>query len=272
VAELIKDMNAEFPVRQFGRVITMDKAEGLVVPALASRLTSVSRTEELKTGSLETLDFEQRRLYPKPLAGRMVVSNTMLRKSVLDPEQIIRDEFLNASSVTLETEYMSGTGASEGLGIFVEDAMGIGADRDITTAATGAISIDDLHSVVGGLSPRYRRKCRWIMGPGTEEYLKKRKDGEGRYMIQADLTAGTPLKLLGYPLTISEFCPDSITSGEYVLALADFSYYWIADSLQAQIKRLDELYAESDSTGFILRIETDSMPMLAEAFVRLKVK
>jgi len=35
---------------------------------------------------------------------------------------------------------------------------------------------------------------------------------------------------------------------------------------------LDELYAETDQTGFILRYEVDAMPTLAAAFKRLKLK
>ena len=53
--------------------------------------------------------------------------------------------------------------------------------------------------------------------------------------------------------------------------VGDFSYYWIADSLGMQIQRLDELYAASNQVGFIGRLETDAMPVLAEAFARVKL-
>jgi hypothetical protein len=38
-----------------------------------------------------------------------------------------------------------------------------------------------------------------------------------------------------------------------------------------RIQRLVELYAESNQIGFIGRLETDGMPVLEEAFVRVKV-
>jgi len=50
----------------------------------------------------------------------------------------------------------------------------------------------------------------------------------------------------------------------------DFSFYWIADALDMQIQRLDELYAESNQVGFIGRLETDGMPVLEDAFRRLQ--
>ena len=51
----------------------------------------------------------------------------------------------------------------------------------------------------------------------------------------------------------------------------DFRYYWIADALDMQIQRLVELYARTNQTGFIGRLETDGMPVLEEAFVRLQM-
>ena len=57
-----------------------------------------------------------------------------------------------------------------------------------------------------------------------------------------------------------------------IATIGDFQYYWIVDSLNLSIKRLDELYAETDQTGFIGRKEADGMPVSNEAFYHLKVK
>jgi hypothetical protein len=35
------------------------------------------------------------------------------------------------------------------------------------------------------------------------------------------------------------------------------------------VQRLNELYAETNQVGFIGRLETDGMPVLEEAFVRV---
>ena len=60
-------------------------------------------------------------------------------------------------------------------------------------------------------------------------------------------------------------------TGQYVGLLCDWSHYWIADALTLQIQRLTELYAEKSQVGFIGRMETDGQPVLAEAFVRVKL-
>ncbi|MGE6825815.1 phage major capsid protein, partial [Pseudomonas soli] len=75
---------------------------------------------------------------------------------------------------------------------------------------------------------------------------------------------------LDVPYVISEFAPNTFTNGLYSGMIGDFSYYWIAEAVNLEIQRLVELYAESNQVGFIGRQEADAMPVLAEAFVRIK--
>jgi HK97 family phage major capsid protein len=70
---------------------------------------------------------------------------------------------------------------------------------------------------------------------------------------------------------LSEYAPSTLAQSNYVAILGDFRYYWIADALDMQIQRLVELYARTNQTGFIGRLETDGMPVLEEAFVRLQM-
>lgn len=77
--------------------------------------------------------------------------------------------------------------------------------------------------------------------------------------------------LLGSPFNMSEYAPNTFTTGQYVGIFGDFSNYWIADALDMQVQRLVELYAATNQTGLIGRMETDGMPVLAEAFARVKL-
>ena len=65
--------------------------------------------------------------------------------------------------------------------------------------------------------------------------------------------------------------PSVFTTGKYVGAIADFGFYHIADALDMQVQRLNELFALTNQTGMIMRKETDGMPVLAEAFSRVKL-
>ncbi len=89
--------------------------------------------------------------------------------------------------------------------------------------------------------------------------------------VRGGVRAGEPDRLLNLPVAMSENAPNTLTTGLYVGILGEFSNYWIADALDMQVQRLTELYAETNQTGFIGRMESDGMPVLAEAFVRVKL-
>jgi HK97 family phage major capsid protein len=99
--------------------------------------------------------------------------------------------------------------------------------------------------------------------------IRKLKDGAGQYLWQPGITADMLDEILGIPIIVSEYAPSTFTTGKYVGILGDFSYYWIADALDMQVQRLVELYATTNQVGYIARFETDGMPVLSEAFVRV---
>ena len=80
-----------------------------------------------------------------------------------------------------------------------------------------------------------------------------------------------PDRIDGIPLVQSEYVPNTFGTGQYVGMLGDFSFYYILDGLNMQIQRLVELYAESNQDGLIANVTGDGMPVLSEAFVRIKL-
>jgi HK97 family phage major capsid protein len=170
----------------------------------------------------------------------------------------------------LESNYLTGHGANCPLGLLVDSNSGISSSRDVSTYnTTSSIQPDNLIACVGHLKQQFRKNARWILHRSTEEAIRKMKTGTGDYIWQPGLE-GNPNRLLGFPVHLSEYMTDidSASSGDYVAILGAFSWYWICDALDMQVKRLDELYAETDQTGFICRYEGDGMPVLEDAFVR----
>jgi len=131
--------------------------------------------------------------------------------------------------------------------------------------------MDGLISAKYALKGAYWNKADWIFHRDVLAIVSKLKDGEGQYMWRQSVLAGEPDTLLGRPVLMSEYAPNTLTTGQYVGIIGDFSNYWIADALDFQVQRLVELYAETDQTGFIGRLECDGMPVLAEAFARVKL-
>jgi len=101
--------------------------------------------------------------------------------------------------------------------------------------------------------------------------LAKLQDDDGRYLWMNSIQLGQPDMLFGLPVFVSEYAPNTFTTGLYVGAVGDFSFYHIADALDFTVQRLNELYAATNQTGFIGRLESDAMPVLEEAFVRVKL-
>jgi HK97 family phage major capsid protein len=81
-----------------------------------------------------------------------------------------------------------------------------------------------------------------------------------------------PPTLCGRPYVLSEYAPNDFSTDEYIAIIGDFNYYWIVDALSSdQIQVLKELYSASNQTGFICRLETDAVPVVANALSRIKL-
>jgi HK97 family phage major capsid protein len=272
VRELLKGLDNELFMMRLCRTIPVPGADSLGIPELANSMADADWTSELATGAEDTdMSFGKRELHPHPLAKRIRVSNKLLRVSALDPEAIVRDQMLYKFFVALEQAFMIGSGSGQPLGIFFPSSQGITTARDVSTGNTQtSITADGLIEAEASLKSQYLRNAQWIFSRTAIKQIRQLKDGEGQYLWVAGL-GGTPNTILGHPYYISEYCPNTFTSGKYVGILGDFRFYWVAIALSMAVQRLVELYAESNQTGFIGRMELDGMPVLSEAFARVKL-
>ncbi len=271
VSELLKKVDDLVVIRQLATVHPLETAASLGVVTLEEDVDDWDWTTELRTGTETELGFGKRELRPHPLAKRVKISNTLLRKSTKNPEELVRERLAHKLGVTQEKAFMTGDGNQKPLGLFIKSKDGI-YDRDVSEGNKGtSIMPDGLIEAKFALKQQYWAKARWIFHRDAIKQIRKLKDGEGQYIWQPGITGGAPDRILELPYIFSEFAPNNFSSGKYVGILGDFTYYWIADALDMQIQRLVELYAETNQTGFIGRYEGDGMPVLEEAFVRVKL-
>lgn len=276
VAELIMFVNDNVWVRKFSRVLTLTNAESLGVPVLASDPADSDWTSELLTGNEDTaLQFGKRELRPHPLAKNIKISNKLIRSSALSVEGIVIDRLGYKFGISMEKAYLLGTGAQQPLGVFTATTDGIDTSRDINTGnTTTSIGADGVIEAKFALKENYWPKAIWIYHRSALKQIMKLKDNNNQYLWRVGgfgfaLTEPMPPQLLDTPVYLSEYAPSTFTTGKYVGIIGDFSRYWIADSLQLQFQRLIELYAATNQIGYIGRLETDGMPVLAEAFARV---
>jgi HK97 family phage major capsid protein len=272
VAELIKFVDNMVIIRGLATVHPLTKSDSLGVPTMESDVDDADWTSELDTGSDDAgLTFGKRELRPHPLAKRAKISNKLLRVSALDVEGIVISRLGYKFAVTQEKHFMVGDGAEKPLGIFTVSTDGISAARDVVTGDNTAVTADSLIDTKYSIKQPYWRALKWIFHRDILKIIRKLKDGDGQYLWQVGITGGQPDTILDCPVLMSEYAPNTVGAGNYAGIIGDFSKYWIADSLEMQVQRLIELYAEKNQTGFIGRLETDGMPVLEEAFARVKL-
>lgn len=273
VANLLKAVDDDVVIRRLATVIPMPAAKSLGVPTLDADPSDADWTAELLTGSEDTtMAFGKREMRPHPVAKRIRVSNNLLRNSALPVEQLVQSRLAYKFAITQEKAYLTGDGVQKPLGLFTASTDGIPTTRDISTDNTStAMTVDGLKNAKYSLKAQYQRTAQWLFHRDAVKQIAKLKDGENRYLWQDSIRENEPDTLLGRPVNQSEYAPNTFTSGLYVGLFGDFSFYWIADSLQLQLQRLVELYAATNQLGIIGRYEGDGAPVMAEAFARVKL-
>lgn len=272
VAALIKAIDNQLFIRQLATKFTITESDSLGAPSLDANPADAVFTGEIADASEDSsMSFGRRELKPHPLKKLLKVPNKLLRLAP-NAAGLVMDRLAYICAVPQENAFLNGSGANEPLGVFTASANGISTGRDVSADNEGtAIKAENLINVKYSLKGQYLAKAQWVAHRDFFKRVAKLTDSEGQFLWQPGLVAGQPDRLLGMPVNSSEYAPSTFTSGLYVGVLGDFSHYWIADVLAAEIKRLDELYARSSQTGFQIEAHVDGMPVLEEAFARVKM-
>lgn len=269
--DLIKAVDDMVFVRSLATTYMVPNAASMGRPELRADPSDADWTTELQTGSEDsTMSLGKRSLHPRPLAKRIKISAPLLRMSVIPAEELMRDRMAYKFGITEEKAFLTGNGDGKPLGVFAASNDGISTARDVSTGnTTTAMTAENLVEVKYKLKAQYQTTAVWVFHRDGVKNLAKLKDGEGRFLWQPGLVAGQPDLLLNRPVYMSEYAPNTFTTGQYVGIFGDFRHYWIVDALDMQMTRLVELYAETNQIGFIARRELDGAPVLEEAFARV---
>ena len=211
--------------------------------------------------------FAQKELDAYKLTDLIRVSDELLQDSMFDIEDYLSGEFARAFGIKEEEAFCVGNGTKKPTGLFTSN----GGEVGVTAAATAAITTDELISLVYSLKAPYRKNARFLLNDATVSHIRKLKDGNGVYLWQPSLTQGEPDRLLGYELYTSAYVP-TLAASAYTVAFGDFSYYWIADRQNRNLKRLVELYATNGQVGFVASQRVDGKTILPEGIKLLQQK
>ncbi len=263
---LIESLEEQKIFRQLANIITTSSGDKKI-PVVAGKGTASWVDEE---GIITESDdsFGQVSIGAYKLATMIKVSEELLNDSVFNLESYIAKEFARRIGSKEEEAFFIGDGTGKPTGIF--NATG-GAQLGVTAASATAITLDEIMDLFYSLKSPYRKNSVFVMNDATVKAIRKLKDGNGQYIWQPSITAGTPDTILNRPVKTSVYVP-TIASAAKSIAFGDFSYYWVADRQGRAFKRLNELYAATGQVGFMATQRVDGKLILPEAIKVLQHK
>lgn len=263
---LIQGLEQQNIFRQIARVIQTASGDRKI-PVVSTHGTAAWIDEE---GAYSESDeaFGQVTLSAYKLGTLMKVTEELLNDSIFNLESYIAGEFARRIGAAEEEAFLTGNGSGKPTGIFAASG---GATVGVTAASATAITMDEVMDLFYSLKAPYRRNAVFVMNDATIKLIRKLKDGNGQYLWQPSIAAGTPDTLMNRPVYTSAYAP-TVASSAKTIAFGDFSNYWIADRQIRSFKRLNELYAANGYVGFMANQRVDGKLILAESIQCLQQK
>ena len=263
---LVEALEEENIFRQLANVVTTSSGDKKI-PVVASKGNASWVDEE---GTIPESDdsFGQVSISAYKLATMIKVREELLNDSAFNLERYISKEFSRRIGTKEEESFFVGDGTGKPTGILNNTG---GAQLGVTAASSTAITADELLDLFYSLRSPYRRNAVFVTNDATVKAIRKLKDGNGQYLWQPSLTAGTPDTILNRPVRTSSYVP-TIAASAKTIAFGDFGYFWVADRQGRSFKRLNELFAVTGQVGFIATQRVDGKLILAEAVKYLQMK
>lgn len=259
--------------------------EKVQMPSLQNDTTVYWATEQAQftdsqdptTGMIEIPVHEMRAL--------LKVSQQNLEDSQFNLEDFMKDRMMKGFAKKEGNAFIRGNGNGKPRGIMSYPTKattsyggGSAGKNNVTDAvpyvlsggATGNIIQEDITNVLMDLKSDYDNdNTSYIFTRGTLNTIRLFKDSMNRPLW---IPFGS-----GVPSTVNDRkyveMPDmdEIASGNFPIAVGDFSNYMIVDRIQLAIRELDELFAVSGLIGFIARKRVGADLLLPEAIRFLKI-
>jgi HK97 family phage major capsid protein len=249
VADVIQSMKAYGPLLDASVINYLVTSNGNTInmPLLDDTANRGRRIAEgVKAGAATNLTFGSRAMTAyKYTSDVVLVSAELLQDSAVDVASIINSAMAERLGRAVNLDLTTGDGSGDPQGIVT------GAANGKTTASATAIAADELIDLQHSIDPAYRANASFMFADTTLAAIRKLKDTTGAYVWQPGLTVGAPATILGWNYAINQDMATIATGAKTVLA-GDFKRAYTARrSRDIVIRRLDEIYAESDQVAFV---------------------
>ena len=164
---------------------------------------------------------------------------------------------------------------------FIEGELLNGTDSKVTglstlkngieSASATAITADEVIKLHDSIKDEFQGGAFWIMSPATRTALRLLKDGNGRYLLQDDVSAPFGTTLLGKPVYVSDNMSD-IAKGKTAIYYGDMSGLATKFSEEINIQILREKFATQHCDGVVGWFEFDAKVIDEQRIAKLTIK
>ena len=234
------------------RVITTSNGEPFVFPTV-DEIGSGAVYPELATIAQEDPDFGNKTLSAHKYSSKIIrVSREALQDAAFDLSGLILDIANERTARLFNNDTTVGNGSGKARGFLLDTAAGV------TSAATNAITYGEIISLVHSVDPLYRaQNATLMMNDSTLAYIRKMTDDSGAPLWSANAPFDS---ILGMKYVVNNNMPEvSDGAGSKVIAYGNFSRYYVRQVGAPYVARLNELYAETDSIGFVVHRRLDGL-------------
>jgi len=239
-------------------VLTTDGGEALQIPKTSTHSSSATIVAEAAALTANEPTFGQVTLNAYKYGFLMTVSHELLNDTSVDLEGYLAMQAGRALGNGFGAHLVNGSGSSQPNGVLIANggAGGLGKTGETvaqqgTGGVIGGIIADDLIDLFYSVIAPYRNSpsCSWLMQDATVGFVRKLKDGQGRYIWQPGLTAGAPDTILDKPLVTDPNMP-AIGTGAKSVLFGDFSTYFVRRVEAIRFERSLDFHFDTDVVTF----------------------
>jgi len=253
---LFEKMRAVGPILNTSEVLTTQSGEDIVYPTFGT-YSQATLVAEGGTITESSPSFSNITLGAFRYAMMIPISNTLLRDTTLDIEEIIARQAANALNLKLNEDHTVGDGSNKPRGIVVGSSdSGISGDA-------GTVSADEIIQLTYSVDQAYRQEptAGFMAATNAARDIRLLKDGDNRFLYE--IRVGEPDQVAGYQLFENKHM--AYGDGEKSILFGDLAQYKVRFVNTIDVASSADFAFNTDTTTFRIQASADGDIAQSEA-------
>ena len=252
--ELLKEIHdlmvEESPIMSLAKILRTAGGNPLLLPRVTTHSAVALVAESAAVADGQDPQFDQVTLGAFKFGGLLKVASELEQDAAFPIGAFVTEEGARSLGRGLGAEFVSGAGSTRPTGV---DTCTTG----VTTAATAAVTLDELITLQHSVLPSQRNRGSWLFSDATIQAIRKLKDGDGNYMWQPSVQAGVASTLFGRPVYSDPNLANMAAEAVFGV-FGDFSGFVIRMAGGITIDRSAEAFFVNDQVAyrFIARVDS----------------